>query len=575
MIRTMSISLGMLFGAAWLITGCGGDDSVGAPDGGGDVAVGPEAGLSEAGRDAAPVIPTVSSWVGTNVAGDMTRVDVSHQLAPFDTPSQQKDANGYPVAGASGKSATDVGFLLPSGTYKIAYKGDGKLDVSGIGKLTGGWNTVNGEQQNQVQITGTPGAFGGFLDLTITNSGNQSVHDVRILFPGFDYANAPTFLPQFTDLLKPFRALRFMDWEATNGSTMANWADRPTSTSFGASPFGEPLEHEIDLINETGKDAWLNIPEHATEDFIHRFAQFVRDRLDFARIDAARDKQGFTTPFRLIIEDSNEVWNGGFSANKTYLDAANAQPNKYTGTYGGTYGPSWMGQISDLMKVGKFHGDRIVTIGNIWKQEFGTLGKSSIVAPVLSGWALGAAFSDVSLRFIKDNYGDPKTYVTYVAIAPYFDADPTTTAALGTLFTSLNNDIVSMDAAFQDFKKLDAEYGVQIVAYEGGQSLTGTADQPIKHLAQHDQRMYDTYRAYLDFWKKHFGEALFMHYSLAGTPGIPEFISQYGYWGSIISVLEDPNQCGPNLPTLLGSESVDSVVHHCPKYRALSEYVPQ
>jgi len=65
-----------------------------------------------------------------------------------------------------------------------------------------------------------------------------------------------------------------------------------------------------------------------------------------------------------------------------------------------------------------------------------------------------------------------------------------------------------------------------------------------------------------------------MHFDLAGTPGLPENIFQYGYWGSIISVLEDPAACGPGLPTLTGTETVASVVHHCPKYRALSEQVP-
>ena len=65
-----------------------------------------------------------------------------------------------------------------------------------------------------------------------------------------------------------------------------------------------------------------------------------------------------------------------------------------------------------------------------------------------------------------------------------------------------------------------------------------------------------------------------MHFSLAGEPGIPEMIYQYGYWGSIIGALEDPVKCSPDLPTLAGTEAIDSVVHHCPKYRALAEQVP-
>jgi hypothetical protein len=32
--------------------------------------------------------------------------------------------------------------------------------------------------------------------------------------------------------------------------------------------------------------------------------------------------------------------------------------------------------------------------------------------------------------------------------------------------------------------------------------------------------------------------------------------------------------CEPNLPMLTGTEAIASVVHHCPKYRALAEQVP-
>ncbi len=557
-----------------LAVGCGGDDSVAA----GDASNIPDQITTDGGVDgsidAAPAIPTVSSWVGTNISADLPRVDIAHQLSPFDTPAQQRDANGYPVAGASGTSSTDIGFVLPTGTYKIAFKGTGALQVSGIGKLKGAWVPSGGQQQSDLDITGTLGLFGNFLTLKIINGQGQTVQDIRILLPGFDYNTTPLFVPGFLGLLKPFRALRFMDWESTNGSTMTDWTSRPAASNFGSSPFGEPYEHIIELVNQTGKDCWLTIPEHASDDFIHQFAQFVRDHLDFGRIDTARNKQGYSTPFKLIIEDSNETWNNGFSAYKTYLDAANKNTARYTGKYSGTYGPSWMTGSTDLMKVGQFHADRLVNIATIFRQELSSTKKEGIVTPVLSGWALGAGFSDVGLRFIKDNYGDPKKQVSYVAIAPYFGPAEPKTGDLASLFASMGQDIASMDPAFQDFHKLAAEYGLEIVGYEGGQSITGNTNLTVKHLAQHDQRMYDNYNAFFTLWKKNFGESLFMHFSLAGDPGLPEFVYQYGFWGSIVGALEDPDACSPKLPTLTGTEMVSAVVHHCPKYRALREQVP-
>ena len=519
-----------------------------------------------------PVTPTVSSWLGSNISGDLARVDIAYQLNAFDTAAAQKDENGYPLAGASGSSKTDLGFVLPSGTYKLSYKGTGKLSVSGIGALVAAFQTVNGEQRAEVKISGSPGNFGQFLTLTIENAVGQTVTGIHLLYPGFDYASSVTFLPEFIALLKPFRALRFMDWESTNNNALTSWAERPQAAHFGQSSFGQPYEHLIALINQTGKDAWITIPEHASDDYVQQFARFIAQTLDFPKIQAARDAAGLTVPFQLMLENSNETWNTGFSANATFLAAAKADAARYPGTYAGTYGPSWMSGNADLMKVGQYEADRLVKHAVIFRQELGA--RASILSPVLSGWALGAVYSDVGLRFIKDKYGDPKKQIKYVAMAPYFGADDAQSGTLASLFAGMAADIAAKDATYGDFKKLADEWGLEMAAYEGGQGLTGTKNQAIKHLAQHDQRMYDTYLAYFALWKKHFGAAPFLHFSLAGTPGIPEFIFQYGYWGSIGGVLEDPAKCSPNLPTLLGSESIDSVVHHCPKYRALAEQVP-
>ncbi len=524
--------------------------------------------------DAGPVVPTVSSWVGTNVNADLPRVDITYQLTPFDTPAAQKDANGYPVAGAGGTSSTDIGFVLPTGTYDISYTGGAALTVSGIGKLGGAWTTVAGEQRNTLQITGTPGSFGNFLTLTIAATPGETVQNLHILLPGFDYDTTQIFNPQFLGLLTPFRAMRFMEWENINGSTLADWADRPAATSFGLSPSGQPYEHLVDLVNQTGKDMWINVPEHATASFIQSFAQFVAQGLDFTQIAAARAKQGFTTPFQIIVENSNETWNTGFTAYQTFLTAAQASPTRYPGTYSGTYGPSWMSSNKDLMMVGQYEADRLVQIATAFRTALTAVGHADSVAPVLSGWALGPVYSDVGLQFIKANYGDPKTYVSYIAQAPYFSVADADTADLGTLFTNLDSTITAMDATFQSFNMLAQSYGIQSIAYEGGQGLSGATNQPIKHLAQHDQRMHDAYTTFFTLWQKDFGNSLFMHFDLAGDPGLPENIYQYGFWGSIIGVMEDPATCGQNLPTLTGTETVASVVHHCPKYQALSEQVP-
>jgi len=204
------------------------------------------------------------------------------------------------------------------------------------------------------------------------------------------------------------------------------------------------------------------------------------------------------------------------------------------------------------------------------------VGHEDAISPVLAGWALGAVYSDEGLQFIKANYGDPKDYVSYVALAPYFaTADDTTTGSLTTLFPALVTNINSMGTALQGFQQLGTQYGVAIAAYEGGQSITGATNEPIKHLAQFDERMYATYETYFTVWKQSFGTSLFMHFDLAGDPGLPESNYQYGFWGSLPGVQEDLTTCGQGLPMLMGTETVASVMKYCPKYKALAGYVPE
>jgi hypothetical protein len=545
-----------------------GDSDIATP---GDGDPSSPSGDAPAGGDTTPVISSpASTWLGMNVSGDLPRADITDQLQPFDTDSAAKDSNGYPIAGASGTSTTDIGFALPSGTYKVSYKGAGTLTIGGdIATMQGTWQTDagTGEHRGTLAITGTPGSFGHFLTLAITNSQAQTVTDIHIYLPGIDYDPPSAFTPQLIALLAPFRAMRFMDWMATNGSTIVDWADRPRASQFGASPYGAAYEHLVELVNITGKDMWINIPEHASDDFIQSLAEYLNTNLDMGRIGAARAAQGVTTPFEIIIENSNETWNNGFTAYATFLSAAKSAA-AYGGAYDGTYGPDWMAGNEDLMTVGRYEADRLVKIGNTFRSVF--TDHPATIAPVLAGWALGAVYTDAGLRYVKAHYGEPKNYFKYIAMAPYFGpANDDSTATMAGVFSACAADINSMGATFTEFKNLAADYGLEMSAYEGGQGMTGTTNQRQKHLAQHDKRMYDTYTAYYAFWQQHFGKALFMHFTLAGTPGAPELIFQYGYWGAASSIMDDPTTCGKNLPTFSGSETVSAqVTQHCAKYQA-------
>jgi hypothetical protein len=573
---------------------CGSDPDAAATDGGAGDGPGAADGALPPGdggvnsRDAVspdgptpPAVPTVSSWLGVTISGDAPFVDITHMTAPFDTPAAQLDESGYPVAGASGTSNADLGFLLRSGAYKISYQGTGTLAVSGIGQLAGAWETVGDEHRNVVNITGTSGEFGRFLTLTITNHPGETVTDIHLLSPGFDYGTTEMFVPELLEILAPFRIMRTQGWQNAWWGKLANWADRPRLARFGSSEYGVPYEYLPAIANATGKDLWLHVPPLATDDFVRELARFMRDNLDYERIQDARVLQGYTTPFRIVLEYANEVWTSSSDADPNNWPPALrrirdviAADRSYDGAYTGTYGPSWMTQWTELMQVGRVHADLLVKMAGIFREEFAVIGRQDLIAPVLGGWAIGAGYSDVGLQWIRDHYGPPGQYITYVATAPYFGpADDTSTGDLASLFTACSASIQGTDTVYADFARLVAEHGVLMAGYEGGQGLSGTTNQTIKHLAQHDARMHAAYIEYFTQWKEHFGEALFLHFALAGSQ-TPEYTFQWGYWWGLTSVFQDPATCAHDAPTLTGTEAISSVTQYCPKYQALLEQVP-
>src|SRR5438105_777373 len=81
---------------------------------------------------------------------------------------------------------------------------------------------------------------------------DDPVRDVHVWMPGFEKADSP-FHPLFVERLKPFEALRFMDWQATNNSPVRAWAERATADDARwSTPKGLPVEVLVDLANRLG-----------------------------------------------------------------------------------------------------------------------------------------------------------------------------------------------------------------------------------------------------------------------------------------------------------------------------------
>ena len=186
---------------------------------------------------------------------------------------------------------TISGGHYPAGVYTVLYDGEGKLAAGQNSKIT-----ENRPGRLLLDVNANKGGFS--LQLKETNPQNP-VRNIRVIMPGCEatYAKEP-FVPAFLKRWQGFACYRFMDWMHTNGSEIKTWADRPTLQSATFSRRGVALEMMIELCNRQKVAPWFCIPHLADDDFVRRFAQMVKERLD--------------PSLKIYIEWSNEVWNGQF-----------------------------------------------------------------------------------------------------------------------------------------------------------------------------------------------------------------------------------------------------------------------
>lgn len=209
------------------------------------------------------------------------------------------DAEGNPIRIPPG--ADRVGTIILTeinasdttlnGRYRLTWTGEGTLHLHGVSNIQRG----NGFAEFDYRATGTNLVA---IELTQIDAANplklvacvRTDHIAR-------HAAGEMFRPAWLDQVRGFPLFRFMDWQATNNSTQRVWADRMRASSYSYVP-GAPVEVMVALCNLVGADPWFCYPHLATDDYITRFAQYVRANL---RADLTAH-----------YEFSNEVWNWQF-----------------------------------------------------------------------------------------------------------------------------------------------------------------------------------------------------------------------------------------------------------------------
>jgi len=338
--------------------------------------------------------------------------------------------------------------------------------------------------------------------------------NIKLLRPGYD-TDAEIFTREFKRAIEPFGAIRFMDYLNTNNSRIVTWNDRPKITDATFSIKGGPYEYAIALANQTGKDAWLNVPGLADDDHITQLGTLVREKL---RPD-----------LNCFVEYSNEVWNGQFQQYKQNLEAAKAETaaGDKTLTNGGIdndYYAAWRRVAKRSVEIHKLMGDdpriKVILASQVGYDPPGFLLK-------------------LQLEYIEKNYGAPNQFIYAVACAPYFspgkDPDDPTKQKWLTQRDDLTVDMIcqrmldrttnSAGASVKSFHALAKKYNLKSFAYEAGVDMQQFGNSlKAKIAAQTDPRMGEALEKYLTTWYDNGGDSLF-YFNLCGR------YSKFGYWG--------------------------------------------
>jgi len=468
---------------------------------------------------------------------------VTHSNDTWDTNEEQYanlDVNGWPISLASVHEPTrqrydSLGVLLfasgfntangyySAGRYIVLYEGEGTLAY-------GNDATLVKRTRGRDVIDVIPSRNGIDLRIIVTDPKHTGsyVRNVRLVEAANEAAlkAGQIFNPKFLELLRNFRALRFMDWFQTNGNTLRSWIDRPIPSYayFGTSK-GVPIEMALELANAISADAWLTTPAMADDDYIRQMATLAHGLLGRTQ--------------KVYVEYSNEIWNGSFSQ---YQYAVSQGRALWPTQKGGQGGYEWNRN---------FYGMRTAQMCDFWKATWAA-DKARVIC-VLGAQAAWSFSATESLKCPYWRQGAPCSEhgIDAVAIAPYLGgAVPSAWTSkpdegLGELFKSIysQNDpsipdggFLAQDAGWQrDYaRNVVGPYKLPMVAYEGGQSFANGSIAALNRLyiaANLDPRMAEAYAKYFQQWKA-LGGQLFMYYNDVGVG------STYGSWGAIQSLME-------------------------------------
>lgn len=411
-------------------------------------------------------------------------------------------SDGLPTELMAGESVT-TRMTPPTDTWtrdvrvRCTWAGDGDVYVAFSGPVTKGANSIEFTY-----------AKGGVANLGISRiSATNRLRDVDCREA--DQPRQKLFEDRFVASLKPFKVVRFLDWQGINSNQGGKWANRALPTHlFQSSAKGVAVEHIVALAKQGGFEPWVLMPWQADADYVTRFAQYVHDNL----------------PDRTVyVEMSNEVWNFQFQAAQQAMQEG--IDLKLAADAGGdTNIARW-----------RRYAQRTTEVMKIWTKVYAD--RPNKLVRVLSGQSVWQQSNEVALSF-----QDTAQWIDAFATAPYFSlatgqpiptGDAPTPAQMDEMFVSIDKHIAEQVEHMKKNKAIADKFGKRYITYEAGQHLTSKTRGDAVGIVNRDPRMGAAYRKYIAAWRSVSPDLMTLYASTSATGeggawGLTEYVGQTG-----------------------------------------------
>ena len=474
---------------------------------------------------------TLGSLGGVNVSSfgafdsAETWVDTARDFSPWGAVSNPflpksnipVNASGYPLADAAIYSKLTA---YPDGVYSLSYTGKAQVAAGGMATLVGTPVVQNGVTTAQVQVTHQP-SQSVILKFTGTDP-NNPIGNLHLYEPGAGPASTQVFTSDYLNRIAIFNDIRFLAWTNIQNAS-GDWSQRVQPGDYYASKAGATsYEDMIALANATGESPWINIPDQANNAYLQNLAQLLHDTLN----------PGLT----VHLEYGNELWSATNAGTQRVLATAKADP-AVTATV-------------DQLRVADEVAIRVSQIASIFRQAFAD--RPGQVQPILAGQAANSGYLGEALSYMAAHIGAPGQIISGVAINAYATIPPALETGGWTpdqIFAFLNKYIdTNLNNQFKATDALAQQYGVPMLAYEGGQALrnfnpalNSIINAAAKTYAETDPRMAQVIQHLVNIWQADGGRD-FNFFAFVEPPG------NYGSWGQLDAI---------NLP---GSPKWDTIV---------------